>query len=146
VNSTPIQRIVEISTPRAGVPLPKWHTVRLYQPHPNAFVFMVESEQEDLILEPLTTGCHLYSPYGTTGKTEFQVRLFTESAQQHFENCRAWQNLETHTPNGTTKYFLCKVLLREHGWSQAEEDSLFHRCSEFVFREEWLHTEPVVAL
>jgi hypothetical protein len=42
-----------------------------------------------------------------------------------------------------TKYFLCKVMLNENGWTKAEEDRLMASCRKFILSCGWMETKSV---
>jgi hypothetical protein len=139
-------KIATIYSDLKNRPAVKFLSVNLYRPSLDTWVWKVESTTNNLILEPTTDGCFFYDPYGDSGKIEFKAYTANTEDQLALEKARTWSNQETHDPNQPTKYYLSKIVLPEKGWSQALEDSLFHRCHEFIFREEWLHTTPVGTL
>lgn len=139
-------KIATIYTGATSKPAPTFISVHLYRPSSDTWVWKVESYNRDLILEPTTDGCFLYDPYGNSGKIEFKAYTTDTEQQLSLRHARTWSNQETHAAGEPTKYYLSKIVLPENGWSQVLEDSLFHRCHEFIFREEWLHTTPVGTL
>jgi hypothetical protein len=124
------------------------NSASLYHIETGAWVFLITSPNPELDLDANEDGAVVYSPYGECLPMVVTATAENPEWQRELTACRVMDtdivdSGDENPMTAATKYFLCKVMLNENGWTKAEEDRLMASCRKFILSCGWMETKSV---